>query len=75
MAIGSSISSVETLKFVLVGPPDIGKSNLMLAYGDGYFTLRDGTTIAIKKINNNLKVQIWDTGGFDTRCTECLLSM
>ena len=71
MAIGSSIGSAKTrtfMNFVLVGQT-CGKSHLLSAYRDGYFTLSYRATVGVdmvtKEINNG-HVLICDIGAAET---------
>ena len=59
-----------TLKFIILGDSNVGKTSLLLKYTDNYFVDSHVATIGIDykikivTINGvNLKLQIWDTSG------------
>jgi len=56
----------KTYKFVIVGENGVGKSSIAIKYTKNEFFIDNSSTIGVdlfSKIENNIKINIWDTAG------------
>ena len=66
----SGVSYHYLLKYIIIGDPSVGKSNLLLKYAHNKFTNEYQATIGVEFGAKNLtingkifRIQIWDTAG------------